>query len=426
MRRIREMAGNRTLLSLLLFFVPLAVYLKGFSYCASGDTRGNELLAISILREGDFDFDEFVPEGGVEELGYVFLWHRGRLLNVCPVVTGLTTVPAFAVASVAGADIDSDDTVERLNLITMSVIGALTVMILFNLLLNRGFSLFVSALSAFLAAFGTLIWSVTTRGSWQHGPSILFLTAGMFFFFGSTKMKWALAGFFLALTAVNRPVNGLIVLPFYLYSLFRRRDMLLYLVLGSLPPLAFLAWYSLEYWGSLLSLGQGQSGKFTTDPWLGIPGLLFSPARGLLVFSPVFLVSALYMVRDVFVRGGNVLYRYIIAGFIATLLAYTVWERWYGGHCFGYRYLSEYIPVMTLFMAEGWRKYVARSVWTRAVFVCLAVFSIYFNFLGARVFPIPNGFNNHPNNIDYHPERLWDVDETELARLHRFFADRFR
>ena len=223
--------------------------------------------------------------------------------------------------------------------------------------------------------------------------------------------------------AVNRPVGGLIVLPFYLYVLFRRREILLPMVLWSIPPLAFLVWYSLTYWGSILSLGQGQSGKFTSDPWLGIPGLLLSPARGLLVFSPVFFVSAVYMVRDVFRRNGEVLYRYVVSGFIATLLAYTIWERWYGGHCFGYRYLSEYIPIMVLFLAEGWKKYVARSFWTKAVFALLAFFSLYFNFLGARLYPQENGFNTFPDNIDYHPERLWDISDTELVRLHRYFID---
>lgn len=422
MNGIKQLAGNRLVLSLLLFFIPLAVFTKGFPYCASGDTRGNEILALSILREGDFDYNEFCPSGDESELGYVFKWSDGKLVNICPVVTGLATVPVFAVASVAGVDIDSE--VIRLNLLSMSLVAAVSVVLMFHVLLRRGFKTGLSAFLAFLFAFGTLVWSVTSRGTWQHGPSILFLTAGMYFFFGNSDRAAGISGFFFALTAVNRPVCGLIVLPFYLYVLFRRRGTLLSMILWSIPPLVFLAWYSLEYWGSLLSLGQGQSGKFTNDPWLGVPGLLLSPARGLLVFSPIFLVSAVYMVRDVFSKGGVVLYRYLVSGFLATLVAYTVWERWYGGHCFGYRYLSEYIPVMILFLAEGWKKYVQRSFWTRALFTLLASLSLYFNFLGARVFPIENSFNNIPDNIDYHPERLWNVTDTELVRLHRHFMEK--
>ena len=421
MKALKDLAGNRVILSFILFFVPLAVYLKGFSYSASGDTKGNEILALSILREGDFDFNEFCPSGDENELGYVFEWNDGRLINICPVVTGLATVPVFAAASVIGVDMDSE--VIRLNLISMSLVAALSVVMMFHVLLRRGFKTGLSAFLAFIFAFGTLVWSVTSRGTWQHGPSILFLTSGLFFFFSRSHRAAGISGFFFALMAVNRPVGGLIVLPFYLYVLFRRREILLPMVLWSIPPLAFLVWYSLTYWGSILSLGQGQSGKFTSDPWLGIPGLLLSPARGLLVFSPVFFVSAVYMVRDVFRRNGEVLYRYVVSGFIATLLAYTIWERWYGGHCFGYRYLSEYIPIMVLFLAEGWKKYVARSFWTKAVFALLAFFSLYFNFLGARLYPQENGFNTFPDNIDYHPERLWDISDTELVRLHRYFID---
>ena len=180
MKALKDLAGNRVILSFILFFVPLAVYLKGFSYSASGDTKGNEILALSILREGDFDFNEFCPSGDENELGYVFEWNDGRLINICPVVTGLATVPVFAAASVIGVDMDSQ--VIRLNLISMSLVAALSVVMMFHVLLRRGFKTGLSAFLAFIFAFGTLVWSVTSRGTWQHGPSILFLASGLFFF----------------------------------------------------------------------------------------------------------------------------------------------------------------------------------------------------------------------------------------------------
>lgn len=420
MTRLNDSRKTRIVVSVILFVIPFLVYIQGFRYSASGDAVGNELLAVSLIREGNFDYNEFCPSGDEEELGYVFKWSKGRIINICPVVTGMMNVPVFFAADLVGIDIE--EKMLPLNKVTMSLIAALSTVLMFHILLKRKFSIELSALLASVFAFGTLVWSVTSRGTWQHGPSILFLSAGMLLFFTENRKAFAWAGFFFALMCVNRPVNGLIVLPFYAYSLIHRRKDFLPLALTSLIPLAFLAWYSLEYWGSLLSLGQGQSGKFTTDPWLGIPGLLLSPARGLLVFSPVFIFSILYMVRDVFTRGGKILYRYLSAGFFLTLIAYTIWERWYAGHCFGYRYLSEYIPIMVLFLAEAWKRYVEPKVWTRVLFVLLFGLSVYFNFLGAFLYP--SGFNITPNNIDYHPERLWQIRDTELLRLNHMFIEK--
>ncbi len=409
---------NRIIASILLFLVPITIYISSLTYVASGDTEASELLAVTLIREGNFDFNEFFDQG--EEMPYSFTVSRGRIVNLYSVVAGMMNVPVFFAADLAGIDIE--EKLLPLNVVSMSLLAALSTVLMFHILLKKKFSIGLSALLAVVFAFGTLVWSVTARGTWQHGPSIFFLCAGMLLFFTENRKAFAWAGFFFALMCVNRPVNCLIVAPFYAYTLVRNRRDFFLLMLTSLIPLAFLAWYSLEYWGSLLSLGQGQSGKFTNDPWLGIPGLLVSPARGLLVFSPVFIFAILYMIKDVFSKGGNILYRYVSVGFFMTLIIYMFWERWYAGHCFGYRYLSEYIPIMILFIAEGWNRYVKPRSWTRILFGVLFFLSVYFNFLGAFIFP--SDFNTVPNNIDFNPDRLWTIKDTELLRLNDMFIEK--
>ena len=44
---------------LLMFVIVLGGYLAGFSFYSTGDVIPNELLPISLLREGNFFFDEF-------------------------------------------------------------------------------------------------------------------------------------------------------------------------------------------------------------------------------------------------------------------------------------------------------------------------------------------------------------------------------
>jgi len=397
----------------LLFAVPFLVYIAGFRYMGSGDTTASELLAVSLVREGDFDFDEFFEPG--EEMPYAFTRSGDRIVNLYTVVPGMMNVPVFLAADLAGVDLEASLPV--LNKISMSLLAALSVTLMFRILLKAGTPFRRAVLLSLVYAFGTLVWSSAARGTWQHGPSILFLCAAILLLLDGRPRREAWSGLFLALMCVNRPANVFLVGPIFLYLLLHRRRRLPAILATALIPLAFLAWYSLEYWGSLLSLGQGQHGKFWGDPLLAVPGMLVSPARGLLVFSPVFAFSLVYMVRVLPRRGADSLHRWLAIGFAVTLVGYAFWERWSGGHCFGYRYLSEFIPVLTLFLAAGWDRFVARRRWTRAAFWVAVAASVYFNFLGAFVFP--SGFDHIPNDIDFHPERLWTVGDTELTRCHQ-------
>lgn len=109
-----------------LFAGFLTLYLTLSDYVASGDTTANELLAVSLLREGDFDFDEFYAPG--DSMPYAFTTWRGRVINIVPVVTGMTNVPVFAAAMALG--VDPLENLLLLNRITMSIIAALSVAVM--------------------------------------------------------------------------------------------------------------------------------------------------------------------------------------------------------------------------------------------------------------------------------------------------------
>lgn len=406
--------------STLLLLIPFSIYIAGFKYIGSGDTVASELLAVTLVREGNFDFNEFFIEG--EEMPYAFTLSGSRIVNLYTVIPGMMNVPLFFAANVIGVDLESN--LLKLNKISISLLAAISVVLMFYILLGLRFSIRRSFFFCIVYAFGTLVWSQAARGTWQHGPSILFLCSALLLMQSDKKSVFAWAGFFLALICVNRPANAFIVLPVYVYVLVHKRDRFLPLVLTSLIPVAFLAWYSIEYWGSILSLGQGQSGKFFGDPLLAIPGMLISPARGLLIFSPVFAFSLLYMIRDVFRKGADVLDRYLTVGFILTLICYSFWERWSGGHCFGYRYLSEFIPVLIIFLAKSWDRYIAPRRIVKVMFGILFAAAVYIHFLGAFIYP--SGFDYIPNNIDFHPERLWHVYDTEIIRCHNLLIDRIK
>ena len=196
------------------------------------------------------------------------------------------------------------------------------------------------------------------------------------------------------------------------FVLIHRRRHALAFALLALIPASLLAWYALSYFGRLQSLGQAQSYASGNLPE-GLAGILVSPARGLLVFSPIFIFAFAGMVRTLRNRQAEPIYKYLAAAAFLFMMAMAGWKMWWGGWTFGYRLLIELVPLLILFLALNWETAMVSSPWRRRAFTTALIFSVYANFLGAHYFP--SSFNGRPNSIDFHTERLWSPLRTELT-----------
>jgi hypothetical protein len=385
-------------------FLPLFVYSIGFRYIGSGDTVPAELLPISLLENHGFDFREFVAG----DLPYWFRLVRGRVVSNYPVLPGILNLPVYAAARLAHVDLYTHRFL--FSMLTSSGIAALSVLFLYLALKRVCRSEKEALFFALVYAFGTTAWSVASRGLFQHGPSVLFLSIALWALYrggGSVPI----AGLALSLAVINRPTNILIALPLALYVLrYERRRFPAFMALA-LPAALFHAWYANAYWGSPFSSAQDVSrANFAGGFWKGLAGLLVSPSRGLFVFTPVFLF-ALPAAAAAFrpaPPGSRRLARYLVAGVVATIALYSLWSMWWGGHTFGYRLITEIAPLLTILVASYWPA-VARSRGATAALGLCVLFSLYVHLLGAMVFP--SGFNN---GLDQHPERLWDLRNSEL------------
>lgn len=177
-----------------------------------------------------------------------------------------------------------------------------------------------------------------------------------------------------------------------------------------------LAWYSWTYWGTPFALGQGQGvDRFTAaEPLVAALGLLVSPNRGLLVFSPIFAFSVAAAVMVFRQRGAPSLLRYVVWSSLALIALYALWADWPGGHAYGYRFLIELVPGLTLLLAHAWPRLIEPRPALRAVFMLAFLGSVFVQGVGANAAPC--GFDDDPNNIDLHHERLWSVADGEIAR----------
>jgi hypothetical protein len=406
--------GRELLARLATVAIPLTVYLLGFRYVGSGDTRPAELLPIALLRGQGFDLSRLIDPAEK----YPYWYHRvgDRLVSSYPVLPGLLNTPVFMVAHLAGVDVYEQRL--KLSMISSSLITSVSVLFMY-LCLERLCARRRSAFGlAMIYAFGTCAWSVASRGMWQHGPSLLFLSAALALLVREGPRAAAWSGLFLGLAVVDRPPTLALVAPLVVFVLLRHKEARLRFAALAAVPLLLHAVYAAEYLGSPFALGYWNAypevSNFRGNPLVGLPGLLVSPSRGLFVFSPIYLFALPGMAISLRDRRRWPIAPYLLAGAILLVLLYSRWSMWWGGHTFGYRYLIETLPGLTIFLAIAWEERIAASPALRSAFALSVVWSFGVHALGAYL--QPSGFNQ---KMDENPSVLWSVRTSEIVMSTR-------
>jgi dolichyl-phosphate-mannose-protein mannosyltransferase len=392
-------------------------------------------LPLSILRERNLDLDEFAfPHDGTTFPNPYFLrFASGHFVSDYPVGAALLVVPLY-VPSALGPVGPRAPVVEDLEKLSAAVVVALSAVVLyltFGRLPSPAAALGVTA----VYALGTSSLSVSSQALWQHGASQLALAAALYCLVrGRHDTRWsAFAGFPLAFAVICRPTDLLVVLPLALYVVVRRRRHVWGFVLSGLPPLIFQLWYNATYFRNLARVQFGftlgsmardilaGAGDWTTPLGTGLSGILLSPGRGLLVYSPIFLLSFVGIALS-WRRGGDRLLRYASAGVVLTILLYAKWAMWWGGSSYGPRLLADLAPVLalSLYPLTPWLR-TSRAL--TAVFCLLAAWSIGAHAIGAFV-DDRSWYSNGGADVDHYPARLWSWSDNQLVNPPRDFVTR--
>ncbi|HUG54488.1 MAG TPA: hypothetical protein VMR21_12855 [Vicinamibacteria bacterium] len=395
--------GPSPLAAALLGLVLFLLLVSNGRPIGSGDARPTERVAASLVREADFDLDEFpeVDEPFARTVGS----HR---VSIYPVASAVLATPVFAAA---GALFAYDETGLALaGKWASSLFSAAAGTVLFLAVARRRPREALWTAVAF--TLGTTVWA-TSQALWQH-PAAVFGLSGALLCAVRAEEDEAWAGraglpLALALAARYADVALVAVLAAGLAARWPRRlpSMLAW---GAPVGLAVLA-YHWAYFGSPWRQGLAGAGRFDA-PWgEGHLGLLVSPGKGLLVFTPLVAMAGAGLVRAF--RGGD---RWLASTCAAGALAHWVlvgrWGLWHGGECWGPRLMTDALPLLFLFLPEGF------SLAPRLT-VGLGVFSVAVQALGAFSYDYRwERLRQRPVTSD-HPE-LWDVPRSPIA----FYAAR--
>jgi hypothetical protein len=415
-----------------------------FVYAANGrditsyDTWSTTMLVLTILRGEGVYIDRFErvmrePDGKLPH----YVVRRGEhILSRYPVAPALLVAPLAApqVAMLdwlvpgwdkrAGVAINETMWMAKRS---MAFLMAVTAVILHRFLIGLG--LYRAAVLAVLAAaMGSDLWVVGSQGLWQHGPAAFALTSALALIYPrpAWRGRLVLAGlattFLVACRLIDVLFAGVIVVWL---AQTRTRGLPWFLAIPLVGAIALIG-YNVWFFGSILG-GQAQLEELhpalhgVSGPWSGTflegaAGTLFSPNRGLFVFSPWVAVALAATTLPAVARrvASHRLVCWLLAAVIPYFILVSKYAVWWGGHCFGPRYWTDVIPIFAVLLAFGldWMRERSRALLT--VTTVTIVISIGVQAIGA--FCYPSTWNENPANVDRHHERLWDWRDTEILR----------
>ncbi len=402
----------------------------------SSDSRYSSHIAYSLLTEGNTDLDEFNLPANDPRLITV----NGHRYSYFPMWSALLLIPVVALAdniyepffnslpgleskirAVVGDKIALSKPIKAYELypvtdkLASSLLCAISVglfsLLAYDTLRGRYFYLTI-----IIFALGTSMWSTVSRAFWMHCPSVLMLVITLYFLLkGEQNSKYiAYVGATVALAFIFRPTNIVSVILITSYVALAYRQHLFYYLLAALPFALLYVGYNESVFGNVF-------GNYTRIDRLGIHGQFYeallgnlvSPARGLFVYSPIFVFSCI----GLWLNRSRLLVQLLMAVIICHWLLISTYSHWWAGHSYGPRFFSDMLPFLSYGLILFLHQVSQMSKKVKIFMYAAALCSVLINANGG-LNKSAFMWNIIPVNIDDHPQRLWDWSDPQFARIN--------
>ncbi len=402
------------------------------------DSKYTMLLSESILRRHSFDLKYALPDvhsndaaGGPYQTALI----NGRLLYDFPCGGSVLALPAVAILNAAGIstlgpdglyNLDGEALIQR---ILAPLLMAAAVWLIFRTALLVGLPVSWALVIALGTAFGTQLWSTTSRALWSLTWLVVLLTAVIWILMrceaGKGRFRPILTATLLSWMYFVRPTASTAIIAISVYVLVTYPKALPAYVITGLAWLAAFVAYSFYLFGTALPSSYRMTWWFSlSQARHRMLGLLLSPSRGLFIFVPV-VMFVLYLVvrywKDLKHKRLAIVALAVIG---ANLTVVSMLMLWWGGWSYGPRELTDTIPFYALLAMLGCRAFLddtsislQRAAATIAAGLVLLMLSVVMNAPGA-LSGAANAWNAWAH-LEEHPDRLWDWSHAQfLAPLN--------
>ena len=302
-------------------------------------------------------------------------------------------------------------------LITIVLISTFAVILVYSICKLFNMSELASILTAFVYAFGTIAW-VYSQAFFPHPLSAFLLLVGVYFIIKSLKNEEQkpqrflfISGLAMGYAILTEYTNFLVIVVITIYYFVytvkvdkaeikgKAKKFILFLipvcacliVLGIINYTLYDSFFETGYSHDPIA---GSAVGFTTPLNEGLYGLLFSELRGLFYYSPILVIGCYGFQR--FVKQNP--YEAFLFGssLLSILLLFSTWHTWWGGACYGPRFLLPVLSFLTIplgFVVDERRK--SKLFW--GIFIILFLYSMSTMCIGVIVNVFVNSGRYVPN-----------------------------
>jgi len=417
MQRVRPYA--------LLFLALTVIYHSNLRPIAAGDSLPSALIPFSVVLDHSITLDRFgpwlkeQPNPGLVRRAHGH-WFSGYPI-AGPVMIAPFYLPAAAIPAVWRLPLESLVTLarilEKFAAVALTAASTLGMLALLGRIAPFGWALTLTL----LFALGTTTWSTSSQALWQQ----TFDTAAIVLCWYSLERwdsekgasRWACCCGAAVGAALLFRLTSMVLIPAVCAAFWLRKargsDYLRILLPTAAAAIAVLAYNGLVLgmWGGAYSFPQEVSMV------RNLAGILFSPGRGLLIYTPAAIFAlAAFLPRARESRARHLSLVTACTVFAALHIAGIArWPKWWGGYSWGPRLLTEIVPGLIVLIGIGVPAIRGNM---RYAFGAVVVYCLFIQALG--VYYYPKGHWDHlPVSVDQNTGRLWDWRDNPITRtLH--------
>ena len=419
--------------NIFLFCLVYLIYNINFRGIDSGDTVPASLLPFSLLDYHNLYLDKFYHYYyyNFDQIWY-FREIKGHYLSIYPIVTPILVTFLYIIPYIYlklnSIPVDMFHPAFSMMVLIMqklsaSLIATLSVIFVY-LSLKELLDRKTAVVAALIYAFATNTWTISSQALWQHGLVELLLSISIFLVLrnekqSSNKLIVSL-GIFSGLFVFNRPIDSILLISVIYYIFALKGEKFIYYIISFLISSIPFIFYNLYFFGSFFGGYSLLLSGFdlSSDMISRLIGLLISPSRGLFIYTPIILMSIVGYFKIYRLPNKRIKVFLLILGLscLVLLFAYSAFIVWWGGGCYGPRFLTGMLPALTILLGLSIKdiNLYNKNILVICTISLLLVWSIFVQFVGA--FYYPNGNWDGAPNVDQHPEKLWDWKDSQMIR----------
>jgi len=417
---------------LILFVLIYIVYNTVTRMSWSGDVVPAGFLPISLIVNQTIYFDSILMMAEIgPNLAYAFPLVNGHYVSLFPIVTPVLVTPIYFISCIPLIIFKLPLTIPLINIMaktSATIIAALSCVFVY-LTVKELFSQKTALVTVLVYAFATSTWSVSSQALWQHGTVELLLILMIWLIIRNERERSRNTIIFLGLLSglflFNRPPDAVLLLPIIGYVIwYERQNLPVYAISAAATALPFLI-YNFSIFGNVFG-GYKQNlvlFSFGFDSLRNFAGLLIAPNVGLLIFSPVLVLSVFGYLRLNSIPSERIRQVLVVFGPIILLeiLVYSFFGGWDSSvaYSYGQRFLTGFVPILAIFIGIVVNEYLIdgpKKTWTRAIqvaFCLLVVVSVIIQAIGVFLYPFyPDRSTNS--------ERTWDWNHSIIFESYGY------